>query len=129
MAEAFTAGVKPGGLTDNLQIRILLCYMIKTAGPITRETLHVPVIAMGIPMVVYASTIVRDALRRILSGETTEDADAMAESLSGSAQADMVVTPRSIDELVDGLADMLALAINMALQPDCSMEELTYYLH
>lgn len=96
---------------------------------INRETMHVPVIAMGIPMVVYASTIVRDALRRILSGETTEDADAMAESLSGSAQADMVVTPRSIDELVDGLADMLALAINMALQPDCSMEELTYYLH
>ena len=41
----------------------------------------------------------------------------------------MVVTPRSIDELVDGLADMLALAINMALQPECSMEELTYYLH
>ena len=40
MAEAFTAGVKPGGLTDNLQIRILLCYMIKTAGPITRETLQ-----------------------------------------------------------------------------------------
>ena len=76
-----------------------------------------------------SETIVRDALRRILSGETTEDADTMAESLSSSAQADMVVTPRSIDELVDGLADMLALAINLALQPDCSMEELTYYLH
>ena len=96
---------------------------------ITSDRLQVPVIAVGVPMVVYASTIVRDALRRILSGETTEDADTMAESLSSSAQADMVVTPRSIDELVDGLADMLALAINLALQPDCSMEELTYYLH
>ena len=40
MAEAFTAGVKPGGLTDDTQIRILLCYMIKTAGPISRETLQ-----------------------------------------------------------------------------------------
>lgn len=40
MAEAFTAGVKPGGLTDDMQIRILLCYLIKTAGPLTRDTLQ-----------------------------------------------------------------------------------------
>ena len=40
MAEAFTAGVKPGGLTDNTQIRILLCYLVKTAGPLTRDTLQ-----------------------------------------------------------------------------------------
>lgn len=40
MAEAFTAGVKPGGLTDNTQIRILLCYLVKTAGSLTRDTLQ-----------------------------------------------------------------------------------------
>ena len=40
MAEAFTAGVKPGGLTDITQIRILLCYLVKTAGPLTRDTLQ-----------------------------------------------------------------------------------------
>ncbi len=40
MAEAFNAGVKPGGLTDNTQIRILLCYLVKTAGPLTRDTLQ-----------------------------------------------------------------------------------------
>ena len=40
MAEAFTAGVKPGGLTDNTPIRILLCYLVKTAGPLTRDTLQ-----------------------------------------------------------------------------------------
>ena len=40
MAEAFTAGVKPGGLTDKIQIRILLCYLIKTAGPLSRSTLE-----------------------------------------------------------------------------------------
>ena len=36
---------------------------------LTRETLGVPVIAVGIPMVVYASTIVRDALKDILAQE------------------------------------------------------------
>lgn len=40
MADAFTAGVKPGGLTDGVQIRILLCYLIKNGGPLSRDTLQ-----------------------------------------------------------------------------------------
>ena len=40
MADAFTGGVKPGGLTSSTEIRILLCYLIKTTGPVTRETLE-----------------------------------------------------------------------------------------
>lgn len=97
---------------------------------ITQETMHVPVIAMGIPMVVYSSTIVRDALKNILSAEKNDDdAHALAEQLVGQAKSDLVVTPRNIDELVAGLADMLALAVNSALQPAFSIDELTHYLH
>ena len=34
---AFTAGVKPGGLTTSTEIRILLCYLIQHAGtPLSR---------------------------------------------------------------------------------------------
>lgn len=40
MAEAFTAGVRPGGLTDDTQIRMLLCYLVKVAGPVKRETMQ-----------------------------------------------------------------------------------------
>ena len=97
---------------------------------ITAETLNVPVIAVGIPMVVYASTIVRDALEKIMAKEAGgEDAHLMAEKLTSSIQDDLVVTPRGIDELVQGLADMLALAINSALQPAFTMEELCHCLH
>lgn len=97
---------------------------------INAQWLQVPVIAIGIPMVVYASTIVRDALKGILARESqTREAEAMAESLARGAAEDFVVTPRNIDELVQGLADMLALAINAALQPDLSMKELSLYLH
>lgn len=111
-------GIQPGSGVGNH--RAALC----------ESTLHVPVVALGIPMVVYASTIVRDALKHILSREATEEAaQAMAEELACSAISEMVVTPRDIDELVAGLADMLALAINAALQPACSMEELSHYLH
>lgn len=39
--EAFTAGVKPGGLTNTTQIRILLCYLIRTvAQPLSRQELE-----------------------------------------------------------------------------------------
>lgn len=96
---------------------------------ITRESMGVPVVAVGIPMVVYASTIVRDALRSILSAQPDVDADAMALQLAQGTMADFVVTPKSIDELVDDLSDMLALAINAALQTEVPLEELTYYLH
>ncbi|MBE6806637.1 MAG: DUF4364 family protein [Ruminococcaceae bacterium] len=38
MADAFTAGVEPGGLTSTQEIRILLCYMLDTVGQaINRE--------------------------------------------------------------------------------------------
>ena len=40
MAGAFTAGVKPGGLTDGMQIRILLCYLVKSAGPLPRDIIE-----------------------------------------------------------------------------------------
>ncbi len=38
---AFTAGVKPGGLTTSTEIRILLCYLIKNApSPLSQEELE-----------------------------------------------------------------------------------------
>ena len=38
--DAFTAGVRPGGLTSSTEIRLLLCYLVKNAGPITRKDLE-----------------------------------------------------------------------------------------
>ena len=35
--DAFTAGVRPGGLTNSTEIRLLLCYLVKNAGPISRQ--------------------------------------------------------------------------------------------
>ena len=40
--DAFTAGVRPGGLTSSTEIRLLLCYLVKNAGPITRQEIETP---------------------------------------------------------------------------------------
>ena len=97
---------------------------------ITQESMNIPVIAMGIPLVVYASTIVRDVLQRLLIKESSkEEAEEMADHLASQTDSDLVVTPKNIDELVAALADMLALAINCALQPMSSIDELSHLLH
>jgi hypothetical protein len=38
--DAFTAGVKPGGLTSSTQIRLLLCYLIQSAQPLSRQEIE-----------------------------------------------------------------------------------------
>lgn len=38
--DAFTAGVKPGGLTSSTEIRLLLCYLVQNAGPLTRQEIE-----------------------------------------------------------------------------------------
>ncbi len=37
---AFLYGVKPGGLTGDSEIRVLLCYLIRTAAPLTRADIE-----------------------------------------------------------------------------------------
>ena len=97
---------------------------------IDEKSMGVPVVSVGIPMVVYTSTIVRDALSGILAREQDEEsAFVMAEQLAEGIDGEMIVTPRDIDTTVQHLADMLALAINLALQPGMTAEEVQLYLH
>ena len=37
---AFTAGVRPGGLTDETQIRILVCYIVENFSPVSQQELQ-----------------------------------------------------------------------------------------
>lgn len=102
---------------------------------LTQETLGVPVIAIGVPLVVYTAVIVRDALGILLSDmeDTPESREAAADSLSQrilhEELGDMVVTPREIDEMVSALAQIIALALNTALQPRLSQQEILMLTH
>lgn len=74
---------------------------------INEKTLGVPVIAVGVPTVVDAATLV---------GELTRE-DGIPEELREQARA-MMVTPREIDAVVERAAKLISLALNCALQPD-----------
>ena len=68
---------------------------------ITEESLGVPVIAIGIPTVVDAATIVNDAMENMLSAQATLN--------------NMFVTPKDVDENVKRLGYTISEALNIAL--------------
>ena len=87
---------------------------------LNRETLGVPVFAVGIPTVVDAATLAADLLEE--SGITEID----EEKLRGNQQ-NLMVTPRDIDQQVRDLAKVVGYGINWALQ-DLEIEEMNALL-
>lgn len=77
---------------------------------LSKKTLGVPVIAIGVPTVVDAATL--------------------AEELTGGRQevspngVIMMVTPREIDVIIERAANVVSLAVNKALQPALSLNEI-----
>lgn len=102
---------------------------------LTRETLGVPVIAIGVPLVVYSTVIIRDALGILLADmEDMEDSreaalDSLVQRILSESTSEMVVTPREIDEMVAALSQIIALSLNIALQPRLSRQEITLLTH
>ena len=88
---------------------------------LNKETLGVPVIALGVPTVVDAAT------RRagVLAGAGLSECDP---SVLGEAAAGVIVTPREIDSQVSDLSKVLGYGINQALQKDLSLADLEMLL-
>ncbi|HRU84826.1 MAG TPA: GPR endopeptidase [Eubacteriales bacterium] len=100
-----TAGVIPGGGVGN------------DKRPLDFESLGVPVISLGVPLVLYARTLVSESIanyaERVKSEiNSFELAHAISESLFGDYN--LVVTPKEIDLIVENSAEILARAINKA---------------
>lgn len=74
---------------------------------LTRESLGVPVIAIGVPTVVDAATIVNDALEK--ASHSGENPKALAELHN------MYVTSKDIDATIKRLSFMISEAINITL--------------
>ena len=96
---------------------------------LTRDTLGIPVIAVGVPMVVYASTIVRDAVGMLseadgASGEDEEKLMTCVERVVSEQLGELIVTPREVDALVERMAGIVAEGINLALHPRLEEQEI-----
>ena len=80
---------------------------------ISKETLGVPVIAIGVPTVVDAATIVRDTMENLLSTLETDDKYEMMQELISPHLYGMFVTPKDIDESIDRIGATIAEGLNI----------------
>ncbi|WP_312700450.1 GPR endopeptidase [Sedimentibacter sp.] len=116
------AGIEPGSGIGNMQ------------GSLNEETLGVKVVAIGIPTVVDTATIVNDtieAMEEVLKDKTDDTGSIMGilgdleyeekhmfiKEILNPMYGESIVTPSSVDELMESLSDMLALSINKAVHP------------
>lgn len=90
---------------------------------INRETLGVPVISMGVPTVVDAATFALDILENAGMGADAGQEEQIRESIEPGGVT-MFVTPRFIDLIVEHASRLAGLAINRALHPTVSTEDI-----
>lgn len=101
-----SAGIVPGSGVENARTAL------------SRETLGVPVIAVGVPTVVDGATLAHELAR-----ESGLEHDALR-----TPAHPMIVTTRDIDREVADLSRLIGYALNLALQPGLSLEEVDLYL-
>ena len=112
---------------------------------ITRETLGIPVIAIGGPTVVDAATLTQDVIELMIKAirkeaDVSKNVNQMLSVLNSFAETDkhklikevlspevgvLMVTPKEVDRLIADISSVLANALNAALHPRVAKE----YLH
>jgi len=128
------AGINPGAGLGNKRAAI------------NRNTMGVPVIAVGVPTVVDAATLVNDTMERMLDemAEAAPDEGTFYDMLRGLQDAEryglireildpyegnMFVTPKDVDAVIARLAGIIASAFNIALHPGVTQADVNRYLN
>ncbi|GIP39571.1 germination protease [Paenibacillus sp. J31TS4] len=113
---------------------------------LTHDILGVPVIAIGVPTVVYASTIVNNSIDLMTrhfaqmtdqTGQILGMLDSMQEQdrlqlvkeVLDPLGHDLLVTPKEIDQFIEDIANIIASGLNAALHDAIDMENVSAYTH
>lgn len=113
---------------------------------LNKETLGIPVIAIGVPTVVDAATLVNDTLNYMLDSmikETKNGSDfyKMLSDLNNSEKYELIchildpytenmfVTPKEVDSVINTLANIISNGINIALHPGIRREDINKFTY
>ena len=85
---------------------------------LSKESLGVPVVAVGVPTVVDARTIISDHLEKVLSkqGYSEDEIEKFIKEVFHEEMENLYVTPKNIDESVNVIAKDLAKVFNHCFQ-------------
>ena len=101
----------------------------------SRESLGVPVLAIGIPTVVDLGTMMQRAIERTadrydpLSALHEEERTEILKELLEPLGDRLIVTPKEIDQFIEDMATVIAMGLNLALHPVMSLEDARVFLH
>lgn len=116
---------------------------------LTKEVLGVPCIAIGVPTVCYASTIVNNVLEMMRThfgqmadgGAHTKEIMGLLDDISEQERLalvkevleplghDLIVTPKEIDEFIEDIANIVASGLNAALHEAVDPGNVGAYTH
>jgi len=113
---------------------------------LTKDILGIPCLAIGVPTVCYASTIVNNAFDYMKNHFKQETADTksilgMLDVISEQERLllvkevleplghDLVVTPKEVDEFIEDMANIIASGLNEALHAAVNMDNVSAYTH
>ncbi|WP_410767939.1 GPR endopeptidase [Fontibacillus sp. BL9] len=118
---------------------------------LTKEILGVPCIAIGVPTVCYASTIVNnvfDLMKTHFDQESGESQPGQTKQILGLLTElsegerlglvkevleplghDLIVTPKEIDEFIEDIANVIASGLNLALHEAVNPDNVATYTH
>jgi len=92
--------------------------------PLNKQTLKVPIIAIGVATVVSAEKIVEEALlqycQKMNEKISKNKQQQVLEEILNHKSLNMVVTPKEIDEEIDYLSTIIATSLNKFIHNDCS---------
>ncbi|MCQ6558368.1 GPR endopeptidase [Paenibacillus mendelii] len=113
---------------------------------LTKEILGIPVIAIGVPTVVYASTIVNNTIElmrnhvQAQNGNTDhifglinkmeeKDRLQLVREALGPLGHDLLVTPKEIDQFIEDIANIIASGLNAGLHDAVDTSNVAAYTH
>lgn len=91
---------------------------------LSKEVLGIPVIAVGVPTVVDAMTLVRD----ILEKAGIKESENILKEAEAKGTEEMVVTPKNIDIAIERMAAVISNGMNLATHKGFEIEEINEYL-
>lgn len=127
-------GISPGSGVGNKRMEL------------SRNTLGVPVIAIGVPTVVDAATMANDAIDLVIDNMIQQapqgsefynmlkeiDRNQKYELIQEVLQpyiGNLVVTPKEVDDIIERISKVIANGLNIALHKGITLKDVNRYVH
>ncbi len=92
---------------------------------LSRDTLGIPVISIGVPTVVDAMTLARDLIEEATGDKMHRE---LEENMGKTCGADNIVTPKNIDMAIERMANAISNGLNMAMHRGFDFNDVSDYL-